>query len=223
MNKNNYIGLLKRVQLCIVLILQCIVNVNAQTLPTYIKSALNRYNFPDDSISIYIEQTDNKNEIINWHSDQFKNPASTMKLVTTYAGLDILGPDFTWDTEFYTNSPIPDGTISDEFYIKGSGDPLLISETLEQAIIAIRAKGIHTLSGDLVIDNSYFQVDESYPDSLYGHWLEPYSALPDAANINFGTVEINIVTGKYSSRPDIHMNPPRTRIQVIQQNTIKRG
>ena len=37
------------------------------------------------------------------------NPASVMKLVTTYAGLDLLGADYTWKTSFYADGPLVDG------------------------------------------------------------------------------------------------------------------
>ena len=161
----------------------CFINYTlAADLPENIKQALQKYNFPDSSISIYVEQTDNKNALLDWRSNQQVNPASTMKVITTYAGLDLLGPDYTWNTNFYIDSPIIGGTIQDKFYIKGYGDPLLINETLEQAVLAIREQGIHTLAGGIVIDNSYFKLGQKL--ALYDDFsMSPYNALPDAANI----------------------------------------
>ncbi len=197
--------------------------VLAADLPDNIKQALEKYNFPDSSISIYVEHTDDKSALLDWRSDQQVNPASTMKVLTTYAGLDLLGSDYTWNTDFYIDSPIVGGTIQDEFYIKGHGDPLLINETLEQAVLAIREQGIHTLAGDLVIDNSYFDLEQSTL-ALYDDFsMSPYNALPDAANINFGTVEFNILTGKYSSRPDVRMNPPLPGYKLFSRLRMRGG
>ena len=66
-----------------------------------------------------------------------------------------------------------------------------------------------------MIDNSYFESPHTGAKSIYGHLQDPYQALPDAANINFGTVEFNIVTSKYSSRPKVYVNPPLSGVQVI--------
>ncbi len=201
----------------------CSINYTlAADLPENIKRALQKYNFPDSSISIYVEQTDNKNALLDWRSTQQINPASTMKVITTYAGLDLLGPDYAWNTNFYIDSPIIGGTIQDKFYIKGYGDPLLINETLEQAILAIREQGIHTFAGGIVIDNSYFDLEQKL--ALYDDFsMSSYNALPDAVNINFGTVEFNILTGKYSSRPNVQMNPPLPGYKLFSRMRMRGG
>ena len=62
----------------------------AATLPERIKNALSQYNLPDESISIHVETTSSNEQILNWRSDQLINPASTLKIITTYAGLDLL-------------------------------------------------------------------------------------------------------------------------------------
>ena len=195
----------------------------ASSLPDSIKNALSQYNLPDDSISIHVEKTRSNEQILDWRSDQLINPASTLKIITTYAGLDLLGADFTWDTEFFADGPIIDGQLNGDLYIKGSGDPLLINETLEQAIIDIRNKGITTITGNLMIDNSYFETPHSGAKSIYGHLQDPYQALPDAANINFGTVEFNIVTSKYSSRPKVYVNPPLSGYKLFSRIRNRAG
>ena len=223
MKKNTYKNLIKRVQLSVVGVSCCFSYALAENLPENIQAALNKYKLPDSSISIYVEQTQSKDALLDWRSNQLINPASTMKVVTTYAGLDLLGPDFTWNTNFYVNSAIVDGVVNGKFYIKGYGDPLLINETLEEAVIAIREKGVTTITDGLVIDNTYFDLKQSKL-ALYDDFsMSPYNALPDAANINFGTVEFNILTGKYSSRPNVVMNPPLPGYKLFSRMRMRGG
>ena len=203
--------------------MSCAAQSIASELPPTIKKALNKYNFPDSSISISVEQTDTDEQVLQWRSDQPINPASTLKIITTYAGLDLLGPDFTWDTKFYIDTAIVNGTVEGNIYIKGSGDPLFINETLEQAIQAIQQAGVNSISGDLVIDNSYFETDQAESKSVYGHLQNPYQALPDAANINFGTAEFNIITQKYSSRPKVSVNPPLLGYKLFSRLRLRGG
>ena len=112
-----------------------------------------------------------------------------------------------------------DGNI----YIRGSGDPLLINEELEKAIKSLFEGGIKSISGDLIIDNGYFLTEGVNSKSVYGHLQNPYQALPDAANINFGTSEFNIITGKYSSRPQVNVNPPMLGYKLFSRLRLRGG
>lgn len=57
------------------------------------------------------------------------NPASVIKLVTTFAGLELLGPVFTWKTEVYANGVLKEGRLQGDLIIKGYGDPRLDLES----------------------------------------------------------------------------------------------
>ncbi len=201
----------------------CSAQSSASGLPDSIKNALSKYNFPDSSISISVKRTDTNENILDWRSDEHVNPASTLKIVTTYAGLDLLGPDFTWETDFYINNQVVDGDVDGDLYIKGTGDPLFINETLETAIQAIHEADIKSIAGDLVIDNTYFETGTAVSESVYTQLQNPYRALPDAANINFGTAEFNIITQKYSSRPQVNINPPLPGYRLFSRLRLRGG
>ena len=62
------------------------------------------------------------------------NPASVMKLITTSAGLSLLGPDFTWRNKVWVDGPIKDGVLQGNLYFKGSGDPKLVVERLQSLL-----------------------------------------------------------------------------------------
>ena len=58
------------------------------------------------------------------------NPASTMKLVTTYSALHLLGPAFTFRTEVLSEAPLIGEVLRGDLYMRGGGDPKLVIEDL---------------------------------------------------------------------------------------------
>jgi hypothetical protein len=93
-----------------------------------------------------------------WQPELPMNPASVMKLVTTYAGLDRLGPNHFWRTRVYAQGPVEQGVLRGNLLIQGSGDPKLVVERLQELIAAIRDKGVQHIAGDIVLDNSVFRL-----------------------------------------------------------------
>ena len=93
-----------------------------------------------------------------WRTQVPVNPASVMKLVTTYAALDLLGPAFTWTTPVYVDGPVRDGVLDGNLYIQGQGDPKLVLERLWLLLRRVQGLGIHTIAGDIVLDRSAFEV-----------------------------------------------------------------
>jgi len=108
-------------------------------------------------------------------------PASSLKLITTLSSLDILGSDYQYETKIsYSGRLDPDGTLTGNVYIVGSGDPTLGSSrvALSGAVLpfkklivnigqAIRDHGITCIDGDVIADESIF---DSYPISPSWQW-----------------------------------------------------
>jgi D-alanyl-D-alanine carboxypeptidase/D-alanyl-D-alanine-endopeptidase (penicillin-binding protein 4) len=104
-------------------------------------------------------------------------PASTLKILTVLAAFHFLGENYRFTTEFYTDD---NGNIK----IKGYGDPLLISEII-QNIAPLLAKKI-TRCNSLIIDNSFFSERITVPGVLNS--TNPYDAPLSALSVNFNTV-----------------------------------
>src|SRR5512133_2331017 len=78
------------------------ITVFAQTtLPVPVAQALGAAGIPEGAVSVYVQDVDGERPAISFGADRALNPASTIKLVTTYAALDLLGPAFAWNTEVY--------------------------------------------------------------------------------------------------------------------------
>ncbi|MGC7532256.1 D-alanyl-D-alanine carboxypeptidase, partial [Pandoraea pneumonica] len=89
-----------------------------------------RAHIPLDAVSVFVIRTGTANPILQWNADAGMNPASTMKLLTTFAGLDLLGPNFRWKTTAYADNQPINGTLNGNLYLRGQGDPKLIPEEL---------------------------------------------------------------------------------------------
>ncbi len=98
------------------------------------------------------------------NADQLMSPGSIMKLVTTFAALEILGPSHHWDTDFLTDGQMIGDTLEGNLYVRFGGDPKLTIERLWVTLRELRAMGISRINGHLVLDGGYFRIDEGFPE-----------------------------------------------------------
>ncbi len=115
-------------------------------------------------------------------------PASTLKLLTALAALDILGPDYRFRTNFYMDA-------QNNLKIKGYGDPLLISEELKTMAEHLATQ--IPFVNNLILDSSYFNRPVRIPGR--GSSAEPYDAPNGALCVNFNTVAFNRKNGRWTT------------------------
>ena len=101
------------------------------------------------------------NQYIN--ADTLMSPGSIMKLVTTFAALEILGPNHHWDTDFLTDGVMVGDTLQGNLYVRFGGDPKLTIERLWTTLGELRSMGIIRIDGNLILDGTYFEVDGGFP------------------------------------------------------------
>ena len=142
------------------------------------------------------------------------NPASVMKLVTTYAGLELLGPAYTWPTLVYVDGTISGGTLTGNLIVQGKGDPKLVLERLWLLLRRVQALGIKTINGDILLDRSAFSTQAPNPADFDGEPLRPYNAAPDALLINFKSVVMTFVPNPGSGSASVSFEPPLANVQM---------
>ncbi|HPY38950.1 MAG TPA: D-alanyl-D-alanine carboxypeptidase/D-alanyl-D-alanine-endopeptidase [Thiolinea sp.] len=118
--------------------------------------------------------------LLTANADNPQSPASTMKLVTTYAALGVLGPDYRWPTEIYTNGNVTGGTLYGDVIIRGYGNPQFAENDFRQMLQALRARGINSIKGNLVADTGFFNVPYQDPGAFDGNAGAAYNAQPEA-------------------------------------------
>ncbi|MDO5624496.1 MAG: D-alanyl-D-alanine carboxypeptidase/D-alanyl-D-alanine-endopeptidase [Pseudomonadota bacterium] len=149
-----------------------------------------------------------------WRADTPMNPASVMKLVTTYAGLDLLGPAHFWRTRIYIQGYVQGGTLHGNLLIRGSGDPKLVLERLHELMLAIQEKGIRRVNGDILLDNSVFRLPAHDAAAFDADPLRPYNAGPDGLLVNFKALVFKFTPDAAGQRVHVQSEPPIAGVDI---------
>src|SRR5688572_27286298 len=121
-------------------------------IPAPIAQALAAGGIPESAVALYIHEIGAERPVISHGAERPMNPASTMKLVTTYAGLELLGPAYTWSTEIHAAGPIQNEVLAGDLVLKGYGDPKLTLENFWLLLRNLRARGVRDIRGDVLLD-----------------------------------------------------------------------
>ena len=79
------------------LLLSCAATARDRSyLPPEFERALKQRRIPGDALSVYVREVDRDEPLVSYNSTVARNPASTMKVLTTYAALELLGPAYSW-------------------------------------------------------------------------------------------------------------------------------
>lgn len=187
----------------------------AQNLPPEVTAALARAQVPLAAVSLLVVDAEGKAPArLSHRASEALNPASVMKLVTTYAALDLLGPAFTWRTPVYVEGAVRAGTLYGNLYLKGQGDPKLVVERLWLLLRRVQGLGIEKIAGDIVLDRSAFELLAADPASFDGEPLRPYNATPDALLLNFKSLVMTFVPDAAASSATVQFEPPLAGVQL---------
>ena len=87
------------------------------TLPAPVNRILVQRQLPEASVSAFVQRTGSSEPLLTFNADVPRNPASVVKLVTTYAALEALGPPYQWRTEAYVDGRIEGGTLTGDLLL----------------------------------------------------------------------------------------------------------
>jgi D-alanyl-D-alanine carboxypeptidase/D-alanyl-D-alanine-endopeptidase (penicillin-binding protein 4) len=161
-------------------------------LPPSVTNALKEAGIPLRSVAIVVQGVDTDRPLIRHNGQQAMNPASAMKLVTTYAALELLGPAYTWKTDALIDAPAVGGLLKGNLYLRGSGDPRLALEQFWLLLRQLRVRGARDIDGDLVLDRSAFALSAHDPAAFDNEPLRPYNAGPDALLVNLNSLRLTL-------------------------------
>ncbi len=157
-------------------------------LPWPMLRELHKAGVPATAVAVEVREIGAARPLVQHQTKKPMNPASTMKLLTTYAALELLGPTFVWKTPALHTGELRDGTLHGDLYLQGSGDPKITYETLFAFTRELRALGLRHVAGDLVFDRSRFAPPVHDPSAFDNEPLKAYNVGPDALLYNFKTV-----------------------------------
>ncbi len=203
------------------LILQCVLTapVFSNELPLIVKQKLLQIAIPESAVGVYVQEIGASQPLVAVNADSAMNPASVMKLLTTYAGLELLGPAYTWPTRLYANGKITDGVLHGDLIIKGYGDPKLDLENFWLLIHRLRQTGLHEIKGNLVLDHTHYAIPNDDPGEFDGQPYRTYNILPEALLVNYRTSTIHLFPQPEKNSVRVVVDPLPGSLQV--QNNLK--
>ena len=204
-------------------------------IPDPVAAELTRAQVPPDAVALLVAETgQGLTPRLSHRSAVSMQPASVMKLVTTFAALDTLGPAFTWSTPVYLdgnrghNRPgkktdTGDTVFHGDVYIQGQGDPKLVLERLWLMLRRLQGLGLQRIEGDIVIDRDAFALPPADPAQFDGEPLRPYNAAPDAFLVNFSSVVFTFTPDLEAGVARIQAEPPLAGVHMPEQVPLSSG
>lgn len=188
--------------------------IAAAGLPPPVARAFAEQHIPLAAIGAYVQELGKSEPVFSQQPGRPMSPASTMKLVTTFAGLELLRPEYRWKTEAYADGKIDDGVLRGDLVLKGYGDPKITVEQFQEFIARLRATGLTTIRGDLVVDRSYFAPGPYDPGAFDAEPLRPYNVGPDALLVNFKSVRFTFAPNAAGNGVEVRAEPPLANVAV---------
>ena len=190
------------------------------SLPSRVSASLAAAKIPTDALSLAVIPLEGQGMAQFVNADHPVNPASTMKLVTTYAALELLGPNYQWQTDLYGTGPIANGELQGDLIFRSSGDPKLTMERVWLMLRDLRAAGVREVRGDLVLqaadlrlplDLPPFQDDGNDP-------TRPFLVEPDPLLTNLKLLSLRTYGEADGVRA--HLEPALPEVTIDNQLTL---
>lgn len=184
-------------------------------LPAEIDAAIARTRLPREAFALLVADAQGGPPRLAHRADASVNPASVMKLVTTYAALDLLGPAYAWGTPVTFGGPVDvDGTLQGDLILRGQGDPTLVAERLWLLLRRVQAQGVRSIAGDIVLDRSAFMLPSHDPAAFDGEPSKPYNAAPDALLVNFRSAVLTFIPEPTTGQARVAIEPPLAGLRL---------
>ena len=194
----------------------------AEPLPPPVVKALQQAEIPQSAVGVYVRDLGKAKPEIAHRADQAMNPASVMKLVTTYAALELLGPAYTWKTDVFAVGLNGDA-VSGNLYLQGHGDPALTLEDFWLLLRSLKQRGVRLIKGDLVLDQSYFDLPKIDPNGFDNKGYRAYNTNPEAMLISYKAVSARFIPSADGSGLQVVLDPDLPQVKLQSQVSIKPG
>ncbi|MDR2880645.1 MAG: D-alanyl-D-alanine carboxypeptidase/D-alanyl-D-alanine-endopeptidase [Azoarcus sp.] len=190
-----------------------------ESLPSVVRVELERARIPVDAVSVWVQPVDARQPTVAFNAERPMNPASSMKVVTTFAALELLGPERTWTTRIAIGESSQEkGHPIGNLYLVGDGDPVLTYERLWRILRRLRSLGFSTIGGDIVLDHSALVLPEHDPYAFDGKGLRPYNSGGTGLLIHFNTQQLALFPGSKAQDPvRLVAEPPLAGVEIDNQ------
>jgi D-alanyl-D-alanine carboxypeptidase/D-alanyl-D-alanine-endopeptidase (penicillin-binding protein 4) len=190
-------------------------------LPTSVADALKNAGIAQENVAVLVQPLDAELPVIAHNPSKSMNPASVMKLVTSYAALEALTPAYRWKTEVFRHGPINNGVLEGDLIIKGYGDPSFKAQDFWRLLMTVQQAGIQKINGNLVIDKSVFAEEVSQRVSFDDETWRAYNAMPSAFLVNGRSTSFKFSVQEGKVKVDQEFELPE--IQIVNQMKLRQN
>ena len=189
-------------------------------LPEPIARALAQAGIPESAAAFYVHEIGARRPLLSAGAERPLNPASSIKLLTTYAALELLGPAYVWATDAYAAGVLKDGVLEGDLVLRGRGDPKLTIESFWLLLRTLRSRGLREIRGNLVLDREFFEAGFHDPSRFDDEPTRPYNTGPDALLVNFKAVRLQFIPNGESRTVRILAEPVLPQVQIVNNLTL---
>lgn len=191
---------------------------SANALPNELAAAWRASKLPGGALSLVVQELGGP-RLLSINAKAPRNPASVMKLVTTWSALSSLGPNYVWRTELLSEPGArlgANGVLAGPLYLRASGDPFFLMQDLWTLLRDLRLHGVRQIN-DLVVDRTIFGSVATDPGAFDGAPDRPYNASPDALMVGFGALRLIFMPDPAARRWRPVIDPPLPGVTVAGQ------
>ncbi len=166
-----------------------------------------------ENFGIWIQH---KGEIVSVNPSQLFVPASLSKIPTALTFLDQFTMDQRFLTWIYKTGTIKDGVLKGDLYLKGGGDPTLVTESLWLMLNELKRSDIKKIQGQVYVDESYFDTNY-YSDGRQTKRVDrAYDAPVSGLSFNWNSLSIYVRPGaKSGEAARVYVDPELPSIQIV--------
>jgi D-alanyl-D-alanine carboxypeptidase/D-alanyl-D-alanine-endopeptidase (penicillin-binding protein 4) len=147
-----------------------------------------RHGFAPDVVGVVLFDAASGEVLLQHGADRPFIPASTTKITTSLAALEILGPEYRFATVLLATGEVADGTLHGDLWLRGGGDPTLSTDGLRELVAGLRGAGIRRVEGGFFFDESLSprapEIDLLQPESAQ------YNPAVSALSVNYNRLEL---------------------------------
>jgi D-alanyl-D-alanine carboxypeptidase/D-alanyl-D-alanine-endopeptidase (penicillin-binding protein 4) len=176
-------------------------------------------------IGVEVYSLSQQERLYQLNSQSSLSPASAIKLLTAVVALKKLGPDYVYKTEVLIDGVINGNTLKGNMYIKGSGDPSLVTERLYLLVAEVARSGISRIDGQLIVDDWVFDQVRWDPARIPTQTDRPYNAPVGGVSFNYNTTTVHFRPGDKLGDPvKVFVEPDTGYVKIVNKaKTSGRG
>ena len=166
-------------------------------LPEPVAARLRAAGIPADAMGISVQRLEDGTPLLAHLPDRSRQPASTLKVLTSMVALERLGPAYRGRTELRTRGEVTHGVLAGDLVLRGMGDVDFDWQALERMLQVLALQGVREIRGDFVLDLTFFRpprADIGVPPFDEAPEFR-YTVIPDALMLNSNLMRLTLVSG----------------------------